>query len=62
MADSAGSERVEILSAQDLNRTLQRLSTQVLESVDRSEDLLLLGIPTRGVQLARVLARGSISG
>jgi len=56
MADSAGSERVEILSAQDLNRTLQRLSTQVLESVDRSEDLLLLGIPTRGVQLARVLA------
>ena len=57
MADSAGSERVELLSAQDLNRTLQRLSTQVLESVDRSEDLLLLGIPTRGVQLARVLAR-----
>ena len=56
MADSAGSERVEILSAQDLNWTLQRLSTQVLESVDRSEDLLLLGIPTRGVQLARVLA------
>jgi pyrimidine operon attenuation protein/uracil phosphoribosyltransferase len=57
MADSAGSERVELLSAQDLHRTLQRLSSQVLESVDRSEDLFLLGIPTRGVQLARVLAR-----
>ncbi len=57
MVDSEGSERVELLSAQDLNRTLQRLSTQVLESVDRSEDLLLLGIPTRGVQLARVMAR-----
>ena len=57
MADSAGSERVELLSAQDLNRTLQRLSSQVLESVDRSENLFLLGIPTRGVQLARVLAR-----
>ena len=57
MVASEGSERVELLSAQDLNRTLQRLSTQVLESVDRSEDLLLLGIPTRGVQLARVMAR-----
>ena len=57
MADSAGSERVELLSAQDLHRTLQRLSSQVLESVDHSEDLFLLGIPTRGVQLARVLAR-----
>ena len=57
MSDPSGPERLEILSAQDLTRTLQRLSTQVLESVDRSEDLLLLGIPTRGVHLAKVLAR-----
>ena len=57
MSAPVGPERVEILSAQDVTRTLQRLSTQVLESVDRSEDLLLLGIPTRGVHLARVLAR-----
>ena len=57
MSASARPERVEILSAQDLTRTVQRLSSQVLESVDRSEDLLLLGIPTRGVHLARVLAR-----
>ena len=56
MSDPSGPERLEILSAQDLTRTLQRLSTQVLESVDRSEDLLLLGIPTRGVHLAKVLA------
>ena len=57
MSDPSGPGRLEILSAQDLTRTLQRLSTQVLESVDRSEDLLLLGIPTRGVHLAKVLAR-----
>ena len=57
MSASARPERVEILSAQDLARTVQRLSSQVLESVDRSEDLLLLGIPTRGVHLAGVLAR-----
>ncbi len=57
MSASAGPERIEILSGQDLARTLQRLSSQVLESVEHSEDLLLLGIPTRGVYLARVLAR-----
>jgi pyrimidine operon attenuation protein/uracil phosphoribosyltransferase len=49
--------RVEILSAQDLARTLHRLASQVLESVADSRQLLLLGIPTRGVALARVLAQ-----
>ena len=48
--------RVEILSAQDLARTLHRLASQVLESVADSRQLLLLGIPTRGVALAKVLA------
>ncbi|MFN5697808.1 MAG: bifunctional pyr operon transcriptional regulator/uracil phosphoribosyltransferase PyrR, partial [Cyanobacteriota bacterium] len=49
--------RLELLSGQDLGRTLDRLASQVLESVADSRDLLLLGIPTRGVALARVLAR-----
>ncbi|WP_115019496.1 bifunctional pyr operon transcriptional regulator/uracil phosphoribosyltransferase PyrR [Synechococcus sp. UW140] len=57
MTAPAGSERIELLSAQDLTRTLQRLSSQVLETVEDGEALLLLGIPTRGVQLARVLAK-----
>ncbi|MFN6339397.1 MAG: bifunctional pyr operon transcriptional regulator/uracil phosphoribosyltransferase PyrR [Cyanobacteriota bacterium] len=48
--------RIEILSAQELGRTLDRLASQVLESAAESRDLLLLGIPTRGVALARVLA------
>ncbi len=48
---------MEILSAADLARTLNRLASQVLESVGDSRQLLLLGIPTRGVALARVLAR-----
>lgn len=34
-----------------------RLASQVLESVGGLDDLVLLGIPTRGVQLASVLAR-----
>jgi pyrimidine operon attenuation protein/uracil phosphoribosyltransferase len=47
---------VEILSAQELRRTLDRLASQVLEATVDSGNLLLLGIPTRGVALARVLA------
>ncbi|MCT0212293.1 MULTISPECIES: bifunctional pyr operon transcriptional regulator/uracil phosphoribosyltransferase PyrR [unclassified Synechococcus] len=49
--------RLEILSAQDLSRTLNRLASQVLENVVDSRQLLLLGIPTRGVALATVLAQ-----
>jgi pyrimidine operon attenuation protein/uracil phosphoribosyltransferase len=49
-------ERVEILSAGELGRTLNRLASQMLESVADSRQLVLLGIPTRGVALARVLA------
>jgi pyrimidine operon attenuation protein/uracil phosphoribosyltransferase len=49
-------ERVEILSADELGRTLNRLASQMLESVADSRQLVLLGIPTRGVALARVLA------
>jgi pyrimidine operon attenuation protein/uracil phosphoribosyltransferase len=48
--------RIEILSALELGRTVDRLASQVLESASDSHDLLLLGIPTRGVALARVLA------
>jgi len=50
-------DRVEILSADELGRTLNRLASQVLESVAESRQLLLLGIPTRGVALAEVLAQ-----
>jgi len=48
--------RLELLSAQELGRTLDRLASQILEAVPLASDLLLLGIPTRGVALAAVLA------
>lgn len=51
-----GEHRLEILSTLELGRTLDRLASQVLEGVIDSQDLLLLGIPTRGVALAQVLA------
>ena len=50
-------ERIEILSSDELRRTLMRLASQVLESVGTVDELVLLGIPTRGVELASVLAR-----
>ncbi len=53
---SSGAPPIEILSAQELRRTLDRLASQVLEASADSRHLLLLGIPTRGVALARVLA------
>jgi pyrimidine operon attenuation protein/uracil phosphoribosyltransferase len=48
--------RLELLSAQELGRTLDRLASQILEGVAETRDLLLVGIPTRGVALASVLA------
>lgn len=48
--------RLELLGAEDLRRTLDRLASQVLEKVPASSSLVLLGIPTRGVALARVLS------
>jgi pyrimidine operon attenuation protein/uracil phosphoribosyltransferase len=48
--------RLELLSAQELGRTIDRLASQVLEGVGDSRQLVLLGIPTRGVALASVLA------
>jgi pyrimidine operon attenuation protein/uracil phosphoribosyltransferase len=54
---AAGSgHRLELLAADDLRRTIDRLASQVLEQVAQSRELVLLGIPTRGVALAHVLA------
>ncbi|MEB3255364.1 MAG: bifunctional pyr operon transcriptional regulator/uracil phosphoribosyltransferase PyrR [Synechococcaceae cyanobacterium] len=55
-ASPPGPERRALLSEPELGRTLDRLASQVLESVGESADVLLVGIPTRGVALARVLA------
>ncbi|MEB3185345.1 MAG: bifunctional pyr operon transcriptional regulator/uracil phosphoribosyltransferase PyrR [Cyanobacteriota bacterium] len=48
--------RLELLSAQELGRTIDRLASQILEAVPDAAELLLVGIPTRGVALAAVLA------
>jgi pyrimidine operon attenuation protein / uracil phosphoribosyltransferase len=45
-----------ILSGTDLQRIVDRIAHQVLEKTDGAVDTVLLGIPTRGVPLARRLA------
>ncbi len=48
---------IEILSAEEVRRTITRLASQVVERSGDLSKLVLLGIHTRGVDLARVLAR-----
>jgi len=45
-----------IISSADLARIVDRIAHQILEKTDGARDTMLLGIPTRGVPLARRLA------
>ena len=46
------SQRV-VLSGADIDRALKRISHEILEANEGSQGIVLLGIPTRGVHLAR---------
>lgn len=48
---------VEILSSEDLRRTVNRLASQIIERTRDLSQLVFLGIYTRGVLLAELLAR-----
>jgi pyrimidine operon attenuation protein/uracil phosphoribosyltransferase len=45
-----------ILTSADLSRVIDRMAHQILEKTEGARDCALLGIPTRGVPLARRLA------
>jgi pyrimidine operon attenuation protein/uracil phosphoribosyltransferase len=47
----------EVLEAPDMSRALTRIAHEILERTRGGADVLLLGIPTRGVGLARRLAQ-----
>jgi pyrimidine operon attenuation protein/uracil phosphoribosyltransferase len=46
-----------VLESAEISRALSRIAHEVLEHNKGAEGLVLLGIPTRGVELARRLAR-----
>ena len=56
MSDQIIQKEIEILSKKELERTIKRLATQILEKVPNTSSLLLIGIPTRGVYLSKLLA------
>ena len=53
---SKSDKRIVILTGDELRKTLSRLTFEILEKVTNIDNLLLIGIPTRGVSLAEVLA------
>lgn len=59
MSDPAA-DTIELLSSEDVSRTIARIAHQIIEktAVDstNAQPLLLLGIPSGGVPLARRLA------
>ena len=56
----SGSGRT-VLDARDISRALTRIAHEILERNKGAQDLVLLGIPSRGVPLARRIA-GRIAG
>ena len=50
-------KRIEILNEEELRKTLSRLTSEIIKKVKNLENLLLVGIPTRGIDLAEVLEK-----
>ena len=50
-------KRIVILNEAELAKTLSRLTSEIIEKVTDLNDILLVGIPTRGVYLAEVLEK-----
>ena len=48
---------IVILTQVELRKTLLRLTSEIIEKVKNLDNLLLVGIPTRGIDLAEVLEK-----
>mgnify|MGYP000857207380 CR=1 FL=1 len=55
MGDNGTADVTELLSADDVNRTVARIAHQIIEKT-AGQEILLLGIPSGGVPLAERLA------
>ena len=52
----AGRDGLQVLDAEEIRRALTRIAHEILERTHGGDEVILLGIPTRGVPLARRLA------
>jgi len=50
-------KRIVILTDVELRKTISRLTSEIIEKVKNLENLLLVGIPTRGIDLAEVIEK-----
>ena len=50
-------KRIVILTEEELGKTLSRLTCEIIEKVKKLDNLLLVGIPTRGIELTEVLEK-----
>ena len=54
-------KRIVILTEIELRKTLSRLTSEIIEKVKNLDNLLLVGIPTRGIDLTVILERELLS-
>ena len=50
-------KRIVILTKDELRKTLSRLTSEVVEKVKNLDDLVLVGIPTRGIDLTAIIEK-----
>ena len=50
-------ERIVILSEVELEKTISRLTSEIIEKVKNLDKLLLIGIPTRGISLVEIIEK-----
>ena len=49
-------KRIEILTKTELRDVLKKLAAEILEKINDPQNLILMGIPTRGVNLSEAIA------
>ena len=54
---SESDKRIVILTEDELRKTFSRLSYEIIEKISNLDNLLLIGIPTRGIHLAEVMRK-----
>ena len=54
---SKKTKKIVILTEIELKKTISRLTSEIIEKVKKLDNLLLVGIPTRGIELTKVLEK-----
>ena len=52
---SKKTKKIVILNEFELRKTISRLTSEIIEKVKKLDNLLLVGIPTRGIELPQTL-------